>query len=160
MNKEALLSNENTRPSWQMCYVLIHLDMMHMHIIIHTLVMQAHPQTVFVLGNTKWDWSDSGQTIAGTCILWDCSVYCRACIICSSCLLNGNYCGNQKYTHKFQNASSGNVLLLLRTAALRSGRELKLGQWEPFPRDCQTGAVQSMRVTVELSVGMFLAMWK
>lgn len=55
----------------------------------------------------------------------------------------------KKCAHKFPNASSGNALFLLRTTALRSGIELKLGQLESFPKESQTGAVQSVRMTVE-----------
>lgn len=71
-------------------------------VLLHTLVTQAHPQTVCFSyeKNTvrlKWLWANHCWNIH----FWDCSVYCRASIISGFCLLNGNYCGNQKYTHKF-----------------------------------------------------------
>lgn len=57
----------------------------------------------------------------------------------------------------FQNASLGNALLLLRTAALRTDIELQLGQLECFPRDFQTGAVYTVRMTMETVSGHVLA---
>lgn len=56
---------------------------------------------------------------------------------------------NKNTLVNFQNATSGNAWLLLKTAALRSGIELQLGQLESFPRDFQTGVVWAVRVTVE-----------
>lgn len=138
-----------------MCYVLIfiYIYMMYMSIITHT----CYTGTPTVGFSYEWLFrSDSGQNIAGTFILGDCLAYCRASVISGFCLLNGHYGGNQKCTHKFPNASSGNALLLLWTAALRSGIELKLGQLESFPREFQTGAVQSMRMTVETASGHLL----
>lgn len=129
-----------------MCYVLIFVYMMHMSIITHTCYTGT-PTVGF-----PYEWlfrSDSGQNIAGTFIWGDCSACCRASVISGFCLLNGHYGGYQKCTHKFPNASSGNASLLLRTATLRSGTEFKPGQLESFPREFQTGAVQSVRMTME-----------
>lgn len=86
-----------------MCYVLIFIYIYDIDVYHYTHLLHRHTHThkKFVIRKRKWDRSDSGQNIAGTLLSWNCLVYCRASIISGFCLLNGHYCGNQKYTHKF-----------------------------------------------------------